>query len=100
MPRVFPRQFTHGRAGQSFLELRGWPTASQITGIGVRTLVTHPHDDGVVLASLDGLVQLPDDVTTVVSMCRIGRRQTSREHVEFWLFDKDGADATPTSTPC
>ncbi|MCM0639523.1 ADP-ribosylglycohydrolase family protein [Cellulomonas wangsupingiae] len=72
---------------------RGWPTALQITGSGVRTLVTHPHDDGVVLASLDGLVHLPDDVTTVVSMCRIGRRQTSREHVEFWLFDEDGVNA-------
>lgn len=79
------------RGGKS--DGQGWPTAPQLTGTGVRTLVTHPHDDGVVLASLDGLVRLPDDVTTVVSMCRIGRRQTSREHVEFWLVDKDGANA-------
>ncbi|MBO0898923.1 ADP-ribosylglycohydrolase family protein [Cellulomonas sp. zg-ZUI199] len=71
----------------------GWPVAPQLSGTGVRTLVTHPHDEGVVLASLDGLVRLPDDVTTVVSMCRVGRRQTSREHVEFWLVDQDGANA-------
>ena len=102
------RRILHGRPGmdsRGLVELaalavrggqpdsRGWPTALQITGSGVRTLVTHPHDDGLVLASLDGLVDLPDDVTTVVSMCRIGRRQTSREHVEFWLFDEDGVNA-------
>ena len=71
----------------------GWPLADKLEGTNLQTLVAHPHDDGVLLASLSGLDRLPDDVSTVVSMCRVGRKQTSREHVEFWLVDKPDANA-------
>ena len=70
----------------------GWPLADKLEGTNLQTLVAHPHDDGVLLASLSGLDRLPDDVSTVVSMCRVGRKQTSREHVEFWLVDKPDAN--------
>lgn len=68
----------------------GWPTTDRVSGSGRDTLVVHPYDDGVYLASIDGLDRLPDDVDTVVSLCRIGRHQTGRTHVEFWLVDAPG----------
>lgn len=71
----------------------GWPIADQISGYGLKTLVAHPFDDGVLLASIDALPSLPDDVDTVVSLCRIGRHQTDREHIEFWLVDAAGQNA-------
>lgn len=56
----------------------GWPTVDHIdySGHGVPlTLVRHPHDDGVWLADASALDDLPDDVTAVVSLCLVGRRQ-------------------------
>jgi hypothetical protein len=52
--------------------------------------VPHPHDDGLLLGSLAALDDLPEDVDAVVSLCRVGRRQTDREQVEFWLVDQPG----------
>ena len=71
----------------------GWPLADRFPASGVDTLTPHPHDDGVLLASLDGLDHLPIDVRTVLSLCRVGRRQTDREQVEFWLVDAPGKNA-------
>ena len=70
----------------------GWPAAERVRPFGARTLVTHPHDDGVLLGSLAALDDLPADVDVVVSLCRTGRRQTDREQVEFWLIDQDGSN--------
>jgi ADP-ribosyl-[dinitrogen reductase] hydrolase len=70
----------------------GWPSASRFDTSGVDTLVGHPHDAGVMLASLAGLDRLPADIDAVVSLCRIGSQQTELEHVEFWLVDKDGSN--------
>ena len=35
---------------------------------------------------------LTNTFSTVVSLCRIGSHQTDREHVEFWLVDRDGSN--------
>ena len=70
----------------------GWPTAARFAPSNLDTLVAHPHDPDVLLASLAGLDRLPDDVDAVVSLCRIGSHQTDREHVEFWLVDRDGTN--------
>lgn len=71
----------------------GWPSSARFEPSDVDTLVAHPHDPDVLLASLAGLDQLPDDVDAVVSLSRIGSRQTAREHVEFWLVDQDDSNA-------
>lgn len=82
----------------------GWPSAARIDPSPIDTLVPHPHDDGVWLASLAALDRLPASVDVVVSLCRVGTAQTSdamaaagqrgrdRETVEFWLIDQDGAN--------
>lgn len=51
--------------------------------------MAHPQYSDVLLTSLAGLDRLPDDVDAVVSLCRIGSHQTDREHVEFWLVNRD-----------
>jgi ADP-ribosyl-[dinitrogen reductase] hydrolase len=68
----------------------GWPSATRFPDNGWRTLVRHPHDDGVWLGSLQALDDLPPEIDAVVSLCRVGTHQTDREQVEFWLIDKDG----------
>ncbi|TPW72894.1 ADP-ribosylglycohydrolase family protein [Schumannella sp. 10F1B-5-1] len=71
----------------------GWPSAPRFAPSSVDTLVRHPHDSGVWLASLAGLDRLPAQVDAVVSLCRTGRAQTALETVEFWLVDRPGANA-------
>ncbi|GAA2753449.1 ADP-ribosylglycohydrolase family protein [Amnibacterium kyonggiense] len=68
----------------------GWPAVDRVRPVGPGVLVPHPHDDGVLLGSLAALDDLPPDVDAVVALCRIGRRQTDRERVAFWLVDQPG----------
>lgn len=76
----------------------GWPLADRFEPDPIGTLVTHPFDDHVYLASLDQLDDLPEDVDAVISMCRVGTRQVPVaaagdrpvELVEFWLVDREG----------
>jgi ADP-ribosyl-[dinitrogen reductase] hydrolase len=70
----------------------GWPSSSRFEPSGVDTLVAHPHDSKVMLASLAGLDRLPSNIDAVVSLCRIGSHQTDLEHVEFWLIDSVGSN--------
>lgn len=69
---------------------KGWPSAVVFPTNSRRTLVQHPHDDGVWLGSLRALEDLPTEIDAVISLCRVGRKQTDREQVEFWLIDEDG----------
>ncbi|MCY7412686.1 MAG: ADP-ribosylglycohydrolase family protein, partial [Salinibacterium sp.] len=87
----------------------GWPTADHFPPSEVDVLVQHPHDDGVWMGSLAALRRLPAEVDAVVSLCRVGRRETGLETgrgtglepgheteletVEFWLIDEPGANA-------
>ena len=68
----------------------GWPAVDRVRPSGPRVLVPHPHDDGVLLGTLAALDDLPAGIDAVVSLCRVGRRQTDREQVEFWLVDQPG----------
>lgn len=69
-----------------------WPTPDRFPPSGVDTLVRHPHDDGVWMGSLAALRRLPSEVDAVVSLCRVGRRETALETIEFWLVDQPGAN--------
>lgn len=76
----------------------GWPSTDRIdySGFGAeRTLVPHPHDDGVWLADASALDGLPDEVTAVVSLCLVGRTQVAAgvEHVTYRLIDLAEDDA-------
>jgi ADP-ribosyl-[dinitrogen reductase] hydrolase len=68
----------------------GWPAADRFQPLDRATLVRHPHDEGVWLGSLKALDDLPPEIDAVVSLCRVGAKQTDREQVEFWLIDEDG----------
>ena len=72
---------------------RGWPSAQHFPPSEADTLVEHPHDDGVLLASLAGLRRLPAGIGSVVSLCRVGAHETDLETIEFWLVDRTGANA-------
>lgn len=68
----------------------GWPDGERFEPGIEKTLVKHPHDDGVWLGSLAALDMMPD-VDAVVSMCRVGSKQhPTAEVIEFWLVDYPG----------
>jgi len=56
-------------------------------------MVWHAQDDGVWLAGVEGLDDLPADVDAVVSLCKLGSDQVPavgvrpNDHVEVWLVD-------------
>ena len=77
---------------------KGWPSAEHFPPSEADTLVEHPHDDGVLLASLAGLRRIPTGIDAVVSLCRVGARETDLETIEFWLVDQPGANAHPEFT--
>lgn len=75
----------------------GWPTGDRVDyrgWDGEGTLARHPHDDGVWLAAASELDRLPEDVTAVVSLCRVGKVQVPAglRHVEYRLLDTEAAD--------
>ena len=81
----------------------GWPTTPVMpyaTWPGAATLVTHPHDDGVLLGGFRAVTQPPAGVSAVVSLCRLGWAQwpapgvTERDHITVWLAD-DGPEHNP-----
>lgn len=62
--------------------------------------VAHPHDSGVILGNL-ALADLPPEqlhVDAVVSLCRVGTHDFAhapgRDHLQIWLIDRPGANAT------
>lgn len=62
------------------------------------TLVQHPRDDSVWIGSVGALDNLPDEVTAVVSLCRVGSRQVSSrisERLEVRLIDRPEATENP-----
>lgn len=78
----------------------GWPSVDHIDYAryrAPRTLVRHPHDEGVWLADASVLDALPDAITAVISLCLVGRRQVPADvtHVRFRLID----EADPAVNP-
>ncbi|QIX27939.1 ADP-ribosylglycohydrolase family protein [Nocardioides sp. JQ2195] len=61
---------------------------------GHDALVAHPLDDGVLIGGASGVDALPDSVTAVVSLCRMGTEQVpvGLHHETFRLIDSDRAD--------
>lgn len=77
-----------------------WPTVDHIDYSIYRTpktLVRHPHDDGLWLADASALDDMPDDVTAVVSLCLVGRRQVPPDltHIGYRLIDHADPDVNP-----
>ena len=66
---------------------QGWPSIASMYS-PYPALVQHPHDGGVWLGGLGALENLPEEIDAVVSLCRTGAKQVTREHVEIWLIDK------------
>lgn len=99
------RRILHGWPGLNYRDLvnlaincteygsvspQGWPDGERFEPGSEKTLVKHPHDDGVWIGSLAAIDMLPE-VDAVVSMCRVGTKQhATAEVVEFWVVDYDG----------
>lgn len=79
---------------------QGWPTIERMDDDGPRqkSAVSHPHDPGVMLGTIDDLGQVGD---AAVSLCRLGAGQIPARgldpdrHVEFWLIDHDDPAKNP-----
>lgn len=59
--------------------------------------VRHPHDDGVWLADLSALQDLPAGVDAAVSLCRVSEQDlpSGVEQIDVRLIDDVGPDANP-----
>ena len=75
-----------GWPGTEYIDYRHWP--------GHDSWAVHPHDPKVYLSGASALDDLPDDVTAVVSLCRLGSTQvpTHVTHADFRLLDTTTAD--------
>ncbi|MFW5471621.1 ADP-ribosylglycohydrolase family protein [Knoellia sp. CPCC 206435] len=77
----------------------GWPGC---LGIDYRhwnghdALAVHPHDPQVYLSGASTLTDVPQKVTAVVSLCRVGREQLPTrlrgKHVQFRILDTTASD--------
>lgn len=61
------------------------------------TTTIHPHDSGVILGSVNGLVGASADIDAVVSLCRMDARYRpagvdDENLIEIWLTDSDDPD--------
>jgi protein-tyrosine phosphatase len=78
----------HGWPGTPRMDYHHWE--------GHDALVVHPHDPQVYLSGASALDHLPDDVTAVVSLCRLGSDQIPAHlrgsSVEFRILDTNAAD--------
>jgi ADP-ribosylglycohydrolase len=79
-------------AGQTYDS--GWPTADKFHYSAHYDdrgwLVQHPEDAGLWLGGVDSLANLPDSVTAVVSLCRIGKSEVPyriKDKLEVLLID-------------
>ena len=82
----------------------GWPSGARMDYSDYKdcaALARHPHDEGVWLGGVDALVNLPDGVDAVVSLCRLGNAQVpaqgvaAGDHLEVWLIDEPDRDNNP-----
>lgn len=66
-------------------------------GSPIDTLARHPYDDGVLLGGIGVLRNLPEDVSAVVSLCRLtdDDMRDDMPHVEVRLIDRSDLDENP-----
>ena len=90
------------RGGKS--DSAGWPLGARVdysTFKDANVLAQHPYDDHVWLGGVDALMNLPDGVNAVVSLCRLGETEVpapgvaASDHIEVWLID----DTDPAKNP-
>lgn len=100
-----------GRTGRDLVDLAtltvrgghpdgaGWPGCERIdysAWPGHDSLAVHPHDPKVYLSGASAFLDVPPQVTAVVSLCRLGRLQVPArlrgKHAEFRLLDTTAAD--------
>ena len=108
------RGILHGWPGQSAADLvdlalltvnggrpdgKGWPGCARIDYSGWRghdALAVHPHDPKVYLSGASALLDVPSDVTAVVSLCRMGQEQVPErlrgKHLAFRILDTKADD--------
>ncbi|CAM2997372.1 hypothetical protein BST27_23005 [Mycobacterium intermedium] len=97
----WPDYDIHDLSGLAFLATRqgkptadGYPTAPTVPSAHfLRTApVQHPADPGVWLGSQNALDVLPDSVTAVVSLCRVGNTEVPKgvESIRVRLIDQPG----------
>lgn len=77
-----------------------WPSIDRIDYSiygSPRTLVQHPHDDGVWLGDASALDELPECITAVVSLCLLGRTQVPDGvvRVGYRLIDHASSEVNP-----
>ena len=82
-----------------------WPWVQRMPAplfAGHTQAVPHPHDEGVLLGTIEDLDRIDElGVDAVVSLCRIGQDQlapsgvSADRHAQFWLIDSDD----PTENP-
>jgi len=72
----------------------GWPAGESVLNPHFRHTdpVRHPFDDGVWLGSQSALSKLPDSVSAVVSLGRLGTSEVPEgvESIRVWLIDTPG----------
>lgn len=78
-------------------DAQGWPTTARMDYAGhsgYRSFAVHPHDQGVYLSGAAGLDDLPEEVTAVVSLARVGAKQIPERvrHADFRIIDTNAAD--------
>jgi hypothetical protein len=104
------RRVLHGwpgdRTGQQLAQLASaaatghrWPDQCYAPMPGI-TAVRLPHDEGVWIGDVFGLQGLPEEVTAVVSLCRLGTLEgpsgiEPENHINVWLID----DASVVQNP-
>jgi hypothetical protein len=87
----------HRGAGLPPDDAQGWPGCGRVSSTGSSLVVPHPRDPHVLLSTVDAVGDVPNGVTAVVSLCRLGAEQVPatgiapENHVEVWLID----DAAP-----
>jgi ADP-ribosylglycohydrolase/predicted protein tyrosine phosphatase len=81
-------------AGKDRDDPMGWPGTLRMDYEGHGFAINpHPRDNGVLLSTVDALDAIPDGVTAVVSLCRLGADQVPADgiapenHLEVWLID-------------
>lgn len=85
------------RGGQ--VDGEGWPTTPTVQyAVSTQRPVPHPHDDGVILGTVQDLGQVGD---ATVSLCRLGTRQipvdrqAPEDHLDVWMIDHDDPAKNP-----
>lgn len=89
---------------QGGVDAKHWPGVAHMSYDrhgDVSRLAVHPHDRGVLIGGVGRLSPLPEGVTAVVSLCRLGSDDVpasgvaATDHVEVWLVDQDDPAANP-----